>query len=240
MIIAIKSEMDARVVLYPLMQACSVYGSVLVLTNNKYIRRVIDDQEFSTFKNIAIIVDETGTADEMCQMYNIAPGDYDYTIMDNVSAVSYDKCICLFGEKSSELFADDIETMKQAEDNSSLFFLNYGQTKKAPASVEKSHKKLKKGESELPDDYDPEQKFRDKAVEEKKKEVKEYCDALPSFGMIEKLEGIGQFEAPSDKLCKMFYDMLGETLNIQYNLFRKEIRNTNEGSSSVKSKWPGR
>ena len=59
MVIAIKSEMDSRVVLYPLMKACSIYGSVLVMTSNRYVRRVIDDQEYSTFKNIAVLVDET-------------------------------------------------------------------------------------------------------------------------------------------------------------------------------------
>lgn len=245
MVIAIKSEMDARVVLYPLMQACNVYGSVLVLSSNKYVRRIIDDQEFSTFKNIVIVVDEMGTADDMCQAYNIALEEFDFILMENVSAVDYDKCICIFGQNPSELFAEDIEFMKQSEDNSNLFFINYGKQRAEKKNMSAPKKKSRFAKSqadteEIPEDYDPEQKFRDQAVEEKKRVVKEYQASLPSFEMIEKLEGMGQFEAVDEKLCEVFFAIIGEQLNIQYNLFRKEIRNTHESGSSIKSKRPGR
>ena len=72
---------------------------------------------------------------------------------------------------------------------------------------------------------------------EKKKKVKEFDLTLPSYNMVENLEGLGQFEPVDEKLARVFYTLFGEVLNIQFNLFRKEIRQTNESGSRNK---PGR
>lgn len=239
MVIVIKSEMDSRVVLYPLMKACSVYGSVLVMTSNKYVRRVIDDQEYSTFKNIAVLVDETGATDDICQTYHIAMDEYDYIIMDNMGVTEYDKLIVLFGQKASESFDADIKLYKEQDNNENIFFLHYGNGKarrEVQENLEKPEdKRSKKLTNEIPEDYDPEQKFRDMVAAEKKKKIKEFDLTLPSYNMVENLEGLGQFEPVDEKLTKVFYTLFGEVLNIQFNLFRKEIRQTNESGSRNKS-----
>lgn len=244
MVIAIKSEMDSRVVLYPLMKACSVYGSVLVMTSNKYVRRVIDDQEYSTFKNIAVLVDETGATDDICQTYHIVMDEYDYIIMDNMGVTEYDKLIVLFGQKASESFDADIKLYKEQDNNENIFFLHYGNGKvrrEAQEKIEKpKEKRSKKPTNEIPEDYDPEQKFRDMVAAEKKKKIKEFDLTLPSYNMVENLEGLGQFEPVDEKLTKVFYTLFGEVLNIQFNLFRKEIRQTNESGSRNKSGRPNR
>ena len=59
---------------------------------------------------------------------------------------------------------------------------------------------------------------------EKKKKIKEFDLSLPSYNMVENLEGLGQFEPVDEKLARVFY-----------NLFRKEIRQTNESGSRNKS-----
>lgn len=239
MVIAIKSEMDSRVVLYPLMKACSIYGSVLVMTSNRYVRRVIDDQEYSTFKNIAVLVDETGATDEICQTYQIVMDEYDYIIMDNMGVTEYDKLIVLFGQKASESFDTDIKLYKEQDDNENIFFLHYGNgraRREVPEKPEKSKDRhSKKPVNEIPEDYDPEQKFRGMVAAEKKKKVKEFDLSLPSYNMVENLEGLGQFEPVDEKLARVFYTLFGEVLNIQFNLFRKEIRQTNESGSRNKS-----
>lgn len=247
MVIAIKSEMDSRVVLYPLMKACNTFGSVIVLSSNRYVKRMIDDQEYSTFKNIAILVDETGATDEICEAYDIVLDEYDYVIMDNIGVTEYDKLLVLFGQKSSDSFEEDIQLYKSQDNNENIFFLQYGgkgkaATKERAPKEDKAERRLKKSNKDngIPDDYDPEQKFKDMVIEEKKKKIKEFDVSLPKFEMIEKLEGLGQFEAVDEKLSAIFYELFGGELNIQYNLFRKEIRQTNESGSSNKSGRSGR
>ena len=94
MYIAIKSEMDSRVFLYPLMRALKNYGSMLVISSNRQLSRLIEDGEFG-FRNIAVIVDMSGATDDVYNEYGIAAGDYDYIILDNVGAVEYDVCFVL-------------------------------------------------------------------------------------------------------------------------------------------------
>ena len=257
MIIAIKSEMDSRVVLYPLMKACDVYGSVLVLTNNRFVRRVIDDDEFGTFKNITIVVDEEGSSDDIYAYYGILPNDYDYIIVDNMGISEYDRCLCLFGQKQSLAFMADKDTMEHSENVDNIVFLEFGKKSSAkPARPVKEQKPAegvegaaentpakktgKVDKSVVPEDYNPADKFRNLVEEERKKTVVTYNVPFPSYDMIEDLEGMGKFSNIDEKLCTVFYDVMGKSLNIQFNVFRKEIKQVNESSSGNKSGRPSR
>ena len=51
MYIAIKSEMDSRPIIYPLMRCLMNYGSILVITNNKVFNRLIESQESGGFRD---------------------------------------------------------------------------------------------------------------------------------------------------------------------------------------------
>ncbi|MBQ2885828.1 MAG: hypothetical protein IJE43_19055 [Alphaproteobacteria bacterium] len=237
MIIAIKSEIDSRVLLYPLMKACDTFGSVLVLTDNRYVRRVIDDVEYGTFKNITIIVDEECAADDLYETYGVSPGDYDYIILDNIGAAEYDKCFWLFGYKQSEVFLEDKKIVEESERADNLVYLEYGKPVNSNKPAQKVVSKRGKVEDnqEVPEGYDPAEKFRNLEEEEHLRVVAKYNLPFPSFEYIENIEGRGIFGAVDEKLCKVFYDIFGTQLNIQFNIFRKEIRQTNESSGNNKS-----
>lgn len=255
MIISIKSEIDSRVLLYPLMKACNTFGSVLVMSNNKYLKRLIDDQEYSTFKNIAIVVDDLASTDDIYDEYDIAPDDYDYIVVDNMGVASYDKCFCLFGQRQSETFMEDKALMEKNENVDNILFIEFGkrpaqQKASKPKPIKDSRFKRSKGKEDVSEigeestqpeqDYNPADKFRDKVEEEKRKSVVSFNVQFPSFEMIENLEGMGKFDPVDETLCKVFYEALGKQLNIQFNNFRKEIRRTNEGGSGKQSGWSGR
>lgn len=115
MFIAIKSEMDSRPLLYPLMRSLFHYGSILILTNNKILRRLIDNPIESGFRNITILIDDSDSADEICENYGVAIGDYDFVILDNLGASEYDVCFIALGSASSPDFEADVELLLSDE-----------------------------------------------------------------------------------------------------------------------------
>ena len=270
MIISIKSEIDSRVLLYPLMKTCSTFGSVLVMTNNRYVSRLIDDEEYSTFKNIAIVVEDAASSDDIYDEFDIAPDDYDYIIIDNMGVASYDKCFCLFGQKQSDTFMEDKALMEQNENVEDILFVEFGKgarsaskqqiqakkdkpaKKKKSSMFNKQHDAPARDNADVDDtdeqdiqedefkDYDPAEKFRNKVEEEQKKSVATYNVPFPTFDMIENLESMGQFEPVEEKLCHVFYDAIGKSLNIQYNYFRKEIRQIESSSGNKSAERAGR
>ena len=54
--IAIKSEADSRILIYPLIKTLYNYGTVAVYTSNKAVSRLIENELEGGFKNIRIIV----------------------------------------------------------------------------------------------------------------------------------------------------------------------------------------
>ena len=97
MYIAIRSEVDSRVLVYPLMKALWEYGSILLVSSNKQYRRLIEETDTMTFRNITVLVDENGSADEIIDANFVSKVDYDFVIFDNVSCVDYDVCLVPLG-----------------------------------------------------------------------------------------------------------------------------------------------
>ena len=64
MLISIKSEIDSRVLLYPLIKVLKPFGSILVITSNRQLNRLIEDVDTRTCRDITIILDADGTADD--------------------------------------------------------------------------------------------------------------------------------------------------------------------------------
>lgn len=233
MYIAIKSEMDSRVVLYPLMRALRSYGSILVISNNKYVRRLIDDEEFATFRNISIIVDELGAADDVYEEFGIAPGDYDFIIIDNMGAVDYDTCFILRGSKCSEDFEEDIERIKASDDVNKVAIAKFGRQVKPKKEVKVKETVEVMDSSE----YDPAEKFKKMSSSIDKKKIvilKEFQCRFPTFEQIEELESNHVFYNVDPGMINMFFTMLQSELHVNEVQFRKEVSKKDEGGGVIK------
>ena len=243
MYIAIKSEMDSRVFLYPLMRALKNYGSMLVISSNRQLSRLIEDGEFG-FRNIAVIVDMSGATD-VYNEYGIAAGDYDYIILDNVGAVEYDVCFVLCGAKSSISFDEEIQILKEAGDTN-VAIIQFGKASSDKKEKQESPKqeqyttnqgKARHKKEENLSNYDPASKFQNMAEDFSKKHIlKTYKAIFPKFQDIETLEAEHRFFEIDRNLVDVIYDMLKETLAVDKNQFQKEVRKKDESSGYIKSR----
>ncbi len=240
MYIAIKSEMDSRPVVYPLMRALRPYGSILVVSSNKQLLRLIEDEAFSTFRDITILVDEDGATDDIYQKFGVVRGDYDYVILDNVGLLDYDICLIPIGFKVSSEFEEDLQIMEGSEDAAKMIYLCFcGESEREKKKKEAEQAVVKRGKNskvlETDMDYDPTKKFRDRVeMEDKTASVRRFKVTFPQFKSIEQLEGEHRFFEPDSTLTNVFYEMFKDELGISINQFRKEMRNKDESSGYIK------
>lgn len=238
MLISIKSEIDSRVILYPMMRALMNYGSILVVSDNKLVKRLIDDEEFSTFRNITILYNDEGAIDDVFESYGIDYGDYDFIIADNMGVTSYDILFFLFGKSHSEYYMEEKVMLEQGEDVNKIIFVEYASNKSS--KTEKGKKDASKKSDVIPEGYDPTDKFKRLAGEEKRKEVRTFPAKLPTFNDIELVEGEHIFYTVDDMLIKIFYEAFKNVLGVSELNFRKEVRVKDEGSNIVKPARAGR
>ena len=100
--IAIKSETDSRVLIYPMIKVLSLYGTVAVYTSNKYFTRLIENELEGGFKNIRIVINPEGDLEAIKESDQFNKTKYDFIIYDNVGATDYDMLICMLTNRLSE------------------------------------------------------------------------------------------------------------------------------------------
>lgn len=239
MYIAVKSEMDSRVLVYPLMRALKSYGSILVISSNNQLRRLIDDPAYQTFRNMTILINEAGAVDEVYSDWGIAPGDYDFVILDNMGCLDYDVCFILQGSKSSQEFLDDLEILRESSDIEKIVCVQFG-AKAKPEKKERPPRQDRNAKTEpaeiTQEEYDPAAKFRKKAKLDEKNvaQFKEYTGKFPTFDQIEKLEGEHIFYPVDSGMVQMFYKTFEKEIGSDYNQFRKEVAKRDEGGCDIK------
>lgn len=230
--IMIKSEMDSRPLLYPLMRCLLNHGSILVITTSRYVARLIDNELEGGFRNIRIIVDEDGAVDDIYDEYGVAVGDYDYEILDNVGAVEYDLLLVPISSRVSDTFRMDIEPVL---DLPSTVIMHLGVKPKTESK--KSSASKKKVEVAADDSsYDPTSKWRRKTEEEviiEKLSGDGQWSPLPSLQDIETLEASRIFYTVDRTLASQIYKALTGYLNIEERIFIKEVTMKDEGSSYI-------
>lgn len=146
--IAIKSEADSRMLVYPMLKVLSQLGTTALFTSNPYCSRLIEDELEGGFRNIVIVPvldDNLRKAEEDDEMYE---GKYDYTLYDNVGCIDYDYLICIVTNHITEHY---IEELKLVIDEDNVHVIKFG--KPAPKKSEKKEKtpkkpKKRKGEEE--------------------------------------------------------------------------------------------
>jgi hypothetical protein len=127
--ISIKSEIDSRVILYPMMKCLRPLGNVLIVTSNKQVCRLIEGDYEGDFRNFHILFDTDGGTDELLQETGISPEDYTYVVYDNVGVIEQDKLIIPIGPIVSENF--ESEMMYLGEDRNT-HILRFGKSIKKP------------------------------------------------------------------------------------------------------------
>ncbi len=249
--IAIKSECDSRVFIYPLLKCLHNYGTICLFSNNPYVRRLIDDEESQGFRDIVVIPVENGDLDAALDLDGYTTGKYDFTIFDNVGRIDYDILIAIVTNKITDGFRDDILYIIDEPSTQIIKFGKPGKAKKpAPTKVPKK-KKGKNGEEpeeevaevdtsakqeeEISASYNKwriektdEDYFTDKISDKNAK----WC-SFPSYDAIERMESMHEFIVPDDNIVSEVYRLFGKYINIDERMFRKGVKVKDESSGNV-------
>ena len=107
--IAIRSEADSRMLLYPLIRCLYPYGSICVISNNVYLRRLMDvDTLEGGFRNIRVIVQGDSDLEEALIGEDMYEDKYDFTIYDNMGYSDPDVECVIITSRVSESYLQDI------------------------------------------------------------------------------------------------------------------------------------
>lgn len=148
--IAIRSEADSRMLLYPLIRALYPYGTICVISNNIYLQRLIDIDSFEGgFRNVRVIVDTTSDMEYVMETEDLYQGKYDFVIFDNFGTTDFDMEFIIVTTRVSEIYLQDILYVI-GEPNTHVIRFGAGSGNKKNKSSKSSERKPreKKPESE--------------------------------------------------------------------------------------------
>lgn len=231
MIIAVRSEMDSRPVVYSLLRALKDFGSMCLVSDNKFVTRLVDSEEDGACRNIRILYDADGAFDSVAEEYGIVSSDYDFLILDNVGAMDYDVLIVPVGEVITDSFQYDIDELKK---DTNTRFMQFGKAAKAQpksskrpdtSKPERKRKGKEAEEEEESGDYDPAEKFRMEVSVDEEYNVSERfygCD-FPTCQEIEDFEAKHIFFKLNQKVAEAIYDIFKQQLGIEKRMFIKAV-----------------
>lgn len=233
--IAIKSECDSRILVYPLIKVLYNYGTIAVYSSNKYLTRLIENEMEGGFRNVRVVVNTEADLDAVKESDEYFRDKYDYIIYDNMGAIDYDMLICLVTNRLSENYVNDLVYV--ASDNKTKM-LKFGTP--APALKSERPQKASKSKSESEGESD-DRDFNKWNVEKSDEEILaerlaadnlRWC-RFPTFESIELMEARHQMIVPDDTLIKELYQLFGTVLAVDERQFTKGARLRDEGSSLI-------
>lgn len=240
--ISIKSEIDSRVMLYPLMRCLRPLGNILIVTSNKQVSRLIDGEYEGDFRNFHIMVDLEGATDELLEDADISPKDYTYVVYDNVGVTNQDKLLIPIGPIVSEQFESDM--MYYGEDHDT-HILRFGRAlkrststdayakRKAEEEAEARRKANKKNLTEEEVDEEVRKKFQPKKEDVATKLKKLPNIKFPSFEEMELFESDQRFGNIDSNFIKFFYAVFQDYIGIKEPNFIREVTRKDACSSSI-------
>ena len=212
--ISIVSEMDSRVLIYPLMQILSRFGSVSVVSNNRSMRRLIDGDTSGEFAGIQFDLDEGDTYPEA-----------DYNILDNLGMDTADVIIGVVGAAISEQFAYDLEVII---DNPNTHILKFGKPVPVPANKGGKKKVEEEPIPELATQLSMEEKLIRALTGRKSKWI-------PILGIedVESMESLHQWPKYNQALAGEVYRIFGKNLCVDEHVFMKEVAKPYENCINI-------
>ena len=237
--IAIKSEADSRILIYPLIKTLYNYGTVAVYTSNRAMARLIENELEGGFKNVRIIVSPESDLEGTKEADDYYPGKYDFVIFDNIGAVDYDMLITILTSRLSEAYMQDLLYICADPKTHVLKFGKPAQPLKTEKKTKTSKKNNKNTDEQEEEEDDADfNKWRvDKTDEEVLQDILNDKQAkwikFPTMEAIELMEGRHYMMAPDDGMIKEFYKLFGEKLSVDIRQFTKGARAKDESSSDV-------
>lgn len=233
--IAIKSECDSRVLVYPLIKALYNYGTIAVYSNNKALCRLIENELEGGFKNVRIVVNTEADLEEIKAADDYVRGKYDYVIYDNVGSADCDMLICMITNHLSEDYMGELLFVAA---DPKMHIIKFGSPAPAP-KAEKSAKKSKPGTVEEQENTDA--SFNKWDVEKTDEEVLQELLSnreskwvkFPTYDAIEMMESRHKMMIPDSTLLRELYRLFGSHLAIDERQFTKGATIADESSSDI-------
>lgn len=239
--LAIKSEVDSRILVYPLIKLLYNYGTVAVYTSNKSMSRLIENELEGGFRDVRIVINPEADLEAMKMSDDWSSDKYDFTIYDNVGAVEYDQLICILTNRLSDSYVSDLIFVIQDE---STNIIRFGSPAPKPKEDKSKHKTKGKGKHEEEEEAEKKEeevdmsynkwndtKTDEQALQEALTQKSSVWCKYPSYEVLELMEGRHQFYPVDDTLSKEVYKILGKYLSVEERLFLKGARVKDEGSS---------
>ena len=236
--IAVKSECDSRVLVYPLIKALYNYGTIAVYSSNRNFTRLIENELEGGFRNVRIVVNTEADLDSAKMSDEYFKDKYDFVIYDNMGAIDYDMLICIVTNRLSENYASDLVYIAP---DSKTHIIKFG----APAPLAKGEKvekpKTKKSAQPTDEELEENRDFNKWNVEKSDEEILQerlsdkelrWCK-FPTFDAIEAMEARYKMIVPDDTLIKELYKLFGSYLAVDERMFTKGARLNDEGSSVI-------
>lgn len=233
--IAIKSEVDSRVLVYPLIKALYNYGTIAVYTSNKQMSRLIENELEGGFKNIRIMVSIESDLEYIKETDEYFKDKYDFVIFDNIGATDYDMLIAIVTNRISETYMQDLLYLCT---DKKTHILKYG----SPAPALKGEKKKptkNKGQTDETEIEDPNfnkwqvKKSDDEVLQELLSSRESKWIKFPTFDAIEQMEGRHYLMVPGDSLIRELHRLFGDKLVVDLRQFQKGARVKDESSSDI-------
>lgn len=227
MIVAVRSEIDSRPLVYPMIRVLKNYGSVCFISSNRQCRRLMENEDEGGFRNIRVLVEESGAVDEVYTDNGITKGDFDFIILDNMGLMDYDMLFVPVSEFSSADFQEEIELLKT---DAKVRFVQFGGSTKTKSRASKSKpgkpsRPNKRGEANDVEEENPEDKFALKqTIDEEYNVAERYHNvAWPTWKEIEDFESLNAFMKPEKGLSDALYTEFKNVIGIDKRVYDKEV-----------------
>ena len=254
--IAVVSETDSRMFIYPLIKCLYNYGTIAIYTTNAMMSRLIESELEGGFRNIRIIVDVTGDLESVKEVDEFNKNKYDFVIYDNIGATDYDLLINVVTNRITEKYVSDI-LYNIEDERTHIIKMGTPAAKPKPdkssKSSSKKDKKPKKGEEEVveetieddsaaailtaeeeevPDDLFNKwdiKKTESDILKEKLQGREAKWIKFPTWDSVEKMESRGVLIIPGDDFIKEMHRLFGSWVNVDLRMFTKGAK-VNESS----------
>ena len=230
--IAIKSEADSRILVYPLIKCLCNHGSVAVYTSNKAFCRLIENELEGGFKDIRIVVDPEGDLDNIKETDDYYQGKYNYLIYDNVGSMSYDILIAILTNRISESYMQDLLFLAQ---DPKIHVMKFGKAATKPKDDKGKSSKGKKEEEAVDENYN--KWYCEKTDEDMLHELLESKDAkwcaFPTYDAIELMESRHYMLIPDDGTIKEIYKLVKDAVQVDERQFLKGAKIKDESGSDI-------
>ena len=245
--IAIISETDSRVFVYPLIKCLYNYGTIAIFTTNAMMSRLIENELEGGFKNIRVIIDVNGDLEAAKE----ADGDfyktkYDFIIYDNIGAIEYDMLIAIMTNRITDKYVSDILYVIE-DSRTHIIKMGTPAAKPKAEKPEKTPKKPKKSKGEeaeeivedIEDDAEDDSYVNKWVVEKTEEDIlreklqdreAKWCK-FPTWDSIELMESRGFLITPDDSFIKEMHRLFGDKVGVDLRMFTKGARVKDESCS---------